>query len=54
MHLCEGPFKDTQIMKEFLWIRNYQQSDVRIEPGMAGWEARTLLLCYAVPPAADT
>ena len=33
----------------FWWVGNYQQSDVRIEPGMAGWVARMLPLCYAVP-----
>ena len=28
----------------------YKQSDARIEPGSAGWEAWTLPLCFAVPP----
>ena len=44
MHFCEGPFKDTPIMKGFLRVQNYQKSDVRIEPVTAGWEAQT---CYA-------
>ena len=43
IHLREGPFKDTPIMKGFLWVRNYQQSDLRIEPETAGWEAQMLL-----------
>ena len=47
MPLREGPFKDTPVMK--VWVRNYQQSEVRMEPGTAVWEARTLPLCYAVP-----
>ena len=36
-------------MNEFLWVQNYQQSDVRIKPKTAGWEARMLPLCFAVP-----
>ena len=36
--------------KIIFWVRFvYQQSDVGIEPRMAGWEVQTLPLCYAVP-----
>ena len=47
MHLSEGPIKNTLFMK--VWVRIYQQSDVRIEPGVAGWEAGILSRLYAVP-----
>ena len=42
-------FMDTPVMKVIL-VRKYQWSDVRIELGTAGWEARMLPLCCAVPP----
>ena len=47
MHLRQGPFKDTPVVK--VWVCIYQQSGVKIEPGTAGWEARTQPLCHAVP-----
>ena len=47
LFLRDAPPSGTPVVK--VWVRFYQQSDVRIEPGTAGWESRTLPLCYAVP-----
>ena len=43
-------FRATGSQSKIFWFNFYQQSDVRIKPGTAGWEAWTLPLCYAVPP----
>ena len=47
MHLREGPLKRRSSQESYIG-RNYLHSDVRIEPGMAGREARALPLSYAV------
>ena len=49
MHLREGPLQGHSSHECYLGSKLLAVS-MRIEPRTADWEARTLPLCYAIPP----